>query len=290
MTEITEKQQKVYKYYLEHPQESQKDIAKHVGVSTATVRKTFSIFNIVRKRVNFKGRKYNAGDCVGSNGCILLERTFITQNDKWKGKFLCSCGETFEAIISDVASGRCKSCGHEREHQIGELLGDNKHKLLRRIRRIESLSHTWVCEFECGLCGRKFQAVISRIVQNSVVSCGCTTMSKGETRVRNILEELGIDFIYEFVFSDCKNPKTNNCLRFDFYLPSYNTCIEYDGEQHFEEAPTLCSDSLKDRQERDNIKNQYCEKHNIHLIRIPYWDFKILDANYLLEKLSLDKE
>lgn len=289
MMEITEKQQKVYNYYLEHPEESQKEIAKNVGVSIPTVRRTFSAFNIYRKRTNLKLRKYQEGDAVGENGCILLKRTSITKNDKWKGKFLCSCGRTFEAIISDVASGQCTSCGHKREHQIGELLGDNQHKLIRRIKQMNCLSRGWICEFECGLCGRKFQTEISRVVNNSIISCGCTTMSKGETRVRNILEALNISFIYEFCFPDCRNPKTNNCLRFDFYLPDNNVCIEYDGEQHFQEVPTLCQDSLNDRQERDKIKNQYCKQHNILLIRIPYWDFSALDKNYLLSQLSLDE-
>ena len=31
-------------------------------------------------------------------------------------------------------------------------------------------------------------------------------------------------------FKDCKDKRQ---LPFDFYLPSYNVCIEYQGEQHY---------------------------------------------------------
>ena len=39
--------------------------------------------------------------------------------------------------------------------------------------------------------------------------------------------------------------------------------------QHFKES-SLCSDTLQERQERDNIKTQYCKNNNIKLLRISY--------------------
>lgn len=35
------------------------------------------------------------------------------------------------------------------------------------------------------------------------------------------------------------------------------------------------------------MKRDYCKKHNIPLIEIPYTDFDILDDNYLKNKLDL---
>ena len=51
--------------------------------------------------------------------------------------------------------------------------------------------------------------------------------------------------------------------------------IEFDGRQHFNgpEGKWKISYSLKDIQERDNLKNEYCKQNNIKLKRIPY--FKI---------------
>lgn len=63
-------------------------------------------------------------------------------------------------------------------------------------------------------------------------SCGCL-VSKGEEKINFILQELKIKFNTQKTFNDCINPKTNTKLRFDFYLPDYNCCIEYDGKQHY---------------------------------------------------------
>lgn len=115
-------------------------------------------------------------------------------------------------------------------------------------------------------------------------SCGCL-LSKGEQKISNILQNLNLSFDKQRRFDGCINPRTGYSLKFDFYLPNYNCCIEYDGQQHFFET-SLCSDSLKERQKRDEIKNQYCKDNDIKLIRIPYWDYDKLNEEYLLSLLS----
>ena len=42
---------------------------------------------------------------------------------------------------------------------------------------------------------------------------------------------------------------------------------------------------LKYRKENDDLKNEYCKKHNIKLIRIPYYELK----NINLKLLGVDK-
>lgn len=89
----------------------------------------------------------------------------------------------------------------------------------------------------------------------------------------------------EYTFKNCVNPKTNNVLFFDFYLPDYNICIEYDGEQHYKKT-RWSHDDFEERKYRDSIKNQYCLNNDIPLIRIPYWDYDKLDKNYLLQLIE----
>ena len=68
-------------------------------------------------------------------------------------------------------------------------------------------------------------------------------------------------------------------MPFDFYLSDYNMCIEYDGEHHYK--PTrfggMSKEKAKDRfefqQQKDKIKNRYCQENKIKLLRIPYWEF-----------------
>lgn len=137
------------------------------------------------------------------------------------------------------------------------------------------------CEWETSpasvLCGRR--------------SPNCYS-SNGEIKIQQFLQLYNIHFIKEYKFEDCKNI---HCLPFDFYLPQYNMCIEYDGEQHYRPINFGgCSDdkaiqSFQSTYINDNIKNQYCEQHNINLLRIPYYDFKDIDT-ILYQHLINNKE
>lgn len=100
--------------------------------------------------------------------------------------------------------------------------------------------------------------------------CPFCRESKGEREIRKYLEEKNINFNREFRFSDCKYKRP---LPFDFYLPDKNICIEFDGEQHFNKFRFETDNSnLEFRILKDNIKDSYCNKKNITLIRISYLD------------------
>lgn len=98
--------------------------------------------------------------------------------------------------------------------------------------------------------------------------------TKGERQIRQWLELHNIEYTYQKTFIDCRDIKV---LPFDFYIPKYHLCIEYDGEQHFEpinfsgEGEAWALQNLEKTQRHDKIKNQYCSDNNIHLLRIPYY-------------------
>jgi len=94
--------------------------------------------------------------------------------------------------------------------------------------------------------------------------CPFCNESKGEKEIGNILKENNIKYLPQHKFKDCKNKKE---LRFDFYLPENNICVEFDGIQHFEQ---ILNWSLEKILKNDSIKNEYCRKNNIRLIRIRY--------------------
>lgn len=112
--------------------------------------------------------------------------------------------------------------------------------------------------------------------------CPICNESKGEKVVRLYLENNNINFIQEYRFEDCRY---KNLLRFDFYIPNRNLCIEYDGMQHFKSFDYFGGEErLKVTQKRDKIKNRFCEENNINLLRIPYYELdnidKILDREF----------
>ena len=92
--------------------------------------------------------------------------------------------------------------------------------------------------------------------------------SKGENIIDNYLKSVNINYIRQYKFDNCKNKRK---LPFDFYIPDYNVCIEYDGIQHYESVKRFGGvDNLLKIQQKDKIKNEYCLNNNIRLIRIKY--------------------
>lgn len=98
--------------------------------------------------------------------------------------------------------------------------------------------------------------------------CPKCKWSHGERTIHDYLVQKGIDFIFQYKFEDCRY---KGKLIFDFYVPSKNMCIEYDGMQHFYPAGYFGSAKrFEESKIKDNIKNKYCASHNIGLLRIAY--------------------
>lgn len=125
--------------------------------------------------------------------------------------------------------------------------------------------------FICPNCGRIFKAnwgVMRRSKRQLCYECS-KNISNIEYLTKEYLKELNIEYIQQKRFSDCKNIRP---LPFDFYLPKYNICIEVNGQQHYYEN-NLFNQTLEERTRIDNIKREYCNKNNIRLLEIPFWDY-----------------
>lgn len=102
--------------------------------------------------------------------------------------------------------------------------------------------------------------------------CGCPKCksSKGESKIREVLDIFNIKYLEQASFKECR-ADNNRRLLFDFYIPSINTCIEFDGKQHFEPVEYWGGqEGLERRKRSDEIKNKFCTDNNINLIRISY--------------------
>lgn len=100
--------------------------------------------------------------------------------------------------------------------------------------------------------------------------CPFCKSSRGEAEVRMYLLEKGVFFEEQVRFDDCRHKKP---LPFDFYLPTMNTLIEFDGKQHFQPIEHWGGErSFLEIQKRDKIKTDFCLSNNIKLIRISYMD------------------
>ena len=100
-------------------------------------------------------------------------------------------------------------------------------------------------------------------------------VSKSTMFIKNYLINNNILFETEKIFNNCRNPITNYPLRFDFYIPSKNILIEYDGEQHFKFGAILgkhktTKEEFEKNKFRDEIKTKWAIDNHIKLIRINY--------------------
>lgn len=246
---------------------------------------------------------------TSSCGCLnkmdLLGKTFgrltvledIGLNHKGNKvyKCKCECGNIVNVLGRYLISGGTTSCGcYQKEcvAKVGkkcaiDLAGQRFGRLIaikpvQKTKEYKSTSKLWLCKCDCGNYTKVYTASLRN---HSVESCGKCHFSKGEEKISKILQNLSIDYLTEYKEFNCYNPKTNRKLIFDFYIPSKNICIEYDGIQHFEET-NWRHESLLDVQYRDKIKDKYCINHNIGLIRIPYWDYDKLNEEYLLSLIN----
>ena len=100
------------------------------------------------------------------------------------------------------------------------------------------------------------------------IGCPICSQSKGEKKISNILDFYNIQYNREVIFKNCKNKRS---LPFDFYLSKYNTCIEYQGRQHYLDIDFFGGyKKLKYVQNNDFIKEKFCVDNNIKLLIIKY--------------------
>ena len=111
--------------------------------------------------------------------------------------------------------------------------------------------------------------------------------SRGEIKIEDILRAEGLVFQEEFSFSDLYS-SNGRPLRFDFAVFDDDNnlmfLIEYQGIQHYEPKSKFGGYSgLRKQQYNDFLKREYCKKHNIILIAIPYTDYSIINYDYIMK-------
>lgn len=217
---------------------------------------------------------------IAANDEYSVEGTYSGTNKKvtFKHKL---CGKKFDMTPSHflIVGERCPFC-----------YGNNKKKTTSEYK--EYISNLTNGEFEVlseyngrnkevlykhNTCGTIFYAKPSncRKTDKWPVCPKCIHHSYGEEYITKILDSEKINYIYQYRISECKDKRA---LPFDFAIldNTYSLLflIEYDGKQHnMNSKNSSCSKYWNDGQKEkianhDKIKNDYCKKHNIPLLRV----------------------
>lgn len=250
------------------------------------------------KRLNIEDvRKYIKEKSL--NECELLSTEYF--NARTALKFRCKCGKEFERTLDSFKRrnlGLCQSCSNIRS-----LPNDAKKKIAKSRRKpIEEVLKVVEIEMKCRFIKRYtkpntrstiivFECPIHGVQEaywtNLVKRKGCPLCneyniqnSRAMIKVENWLNTHDIIFEKEYKFNGCRDKRK---LPFDYYLPRQEICIEVDGRQHFEKAYFGGISEEKSKQlleyvkRHDDIKNKFCKKNNIKLIRIPYYENDNID-------------
>lgn len=206
----------------------------------------------------------------------------------------CQCGNIVEIEQSSLKNATTKSCGCYQKQRMAEIAKANYSDIAGQrfghlvalepteLRQIRSI--VWKCQCDCG---NIHLASVSNLKNGYVDRCKiCHVGSRGEEKIKYLLNDAGLNFTTEKTFDTCRFLDTSACAKFDFFIEN-KYIVEFDGMQHFipsswdETNPTQKLDYI---QAHDAYKNQWCKENNIPLIRIPY---TILDS-LSIEDLRLE--
>lgn len=213
-----------------------------------------------------------------------LQVLYKTDNKNAKGYWYwhckCDCGNECEVDTNSLKTGHTQSCGCLHKEKMNQkrldLTGQRFGKLIALYPIVSNKGDKqtyWHCKCDCG---NECNVQTGHLRQSLTRSCGCTK-SFQEENIAKLLTENNIPFIYQYSFNNFQHYK------FDFYVNN-SYIIEFDGKQHFIwfENSWNNKDNVKATHNRDLLKNEYCFKNNIPIIRIPY------DKNYNLQDLLLE--
>jgi very-short-patch-repair endonuclease/DNA-directed RNA polymerase subunit RPC12/RpoP len=237
--------------------------------------------------------------CAGQK--LLPENSFATHNsDKlkyWSNKnkfsphdvskmsdkkawFICDDGHEWYTSVKNITLGKwCPKCANIVKLNNDEVDKTLKKQNLKRVGKYKNARSK--IDVKCNICGREFD-IIYDSVKNGSGCAYCKGYSKGEKTIAEYLSKINKKFIQEYTFDDLFGLGGKK-LRFDFYLLEINVLLEFDGIYHYE---NMYDNNLEKIQKHDSLKNEYCKKNNIKLVRIPYWELenieKIINNLYMI--------
>ena len=215
---------------------------------------------------------------------IVLKRVENAKDGHARWLCQCDCGNTTIVNSNVLKRNHTKSCGclnkevasKKAKISYKDLTNQRFGKLIAKkyLGSSDKQKARWLCQCDCG--NNNFITTSHNLLSGNTQSCGCIK-SKGEEKIKLILQQHNIKYEQEKIFSDLP------LKRFDFYLSDFNLLIEYDGQQHYQNNGGWNSkENLENTQKRDKEKNEYALSHNIPLIRIPYWERDNITLEILL--------
>ena len=205
----------------------------------------------IEKAKNVHGDKYNYS---------LVE--YI--NSRTKIKIICPVHGMFEQISKNHLKGSgCSICNKNKANYSFSDKALLKHNNKYDYSLVDYIDNKTKIKIICPIHGEFEQKAEHHL---NGAGCPICNESRGEREIKQFLTNRSINFTQQKRFAECRDKKP---LPFDFYLHDYNTCIEFNGRQHYEPIKYWGGlENFKKQQKRDKIKKEYCKNNHIKLIII----------------------
>lgn len=228
-----------------------------------------------------------------NNRLTICDRGPNNKSKKTRVICQCECGQYTLINYQDFKEGKVQSCGclslEKKKARYESVLKNtidfssserNTNPFYEYLHPTDQRKYSQVVwEIKCRKCGKHYfdapNELISEKRTHGDNPCLCwKKFSIGVQKIIQLLNDNSIIYEMEKTFDTCISPLGHK-LPFDFYLPTENIVIEYDGEHHYKVAFGQTEDKLKKQKEYDIIKNNWCKQNKITIKRIPYYKKKI---------------
>lgn len=203
------------------------------------------------------------------------------------GEYLCKCdcGTEVKVRTYNLTNGNTQSCGCLQKERTSEasfisLIG-NRFGKLTVLQRVKNNSQNQVCYLcQCD-CGGTTIVNAPNLRSGTTSSCGCIK-SKGESAINQWLTTHKINFIPQYSHPEIFL-ESGRKPSFDFAIFNKDNqlfaLIEYQGKQHYEYSGYGWDneENYQKTVSRDIQRRKWCQKLNIPLYEIPYWEFDNLE-------------
>lgn len=211
------------------------------------------------------------------------------------------CGKVYNVTPHKFKSGdRCRTCASKLvglEKRLTDTEFKNRFKIIANNEYTTNSIYTrsnLPIVVTHTVCNYSFKVTPHNFLINRTKCPQCSKafpkLSNKVLLINNYLNLKNVNFSTEKRFEECKKERS---LPFDFFLEDINLLIEYDGEQHFKQSQFISEEKLNITKDNDLLKNNWCLKNKIPLVRIPYTCnalkiYKILDLCLMFNDQSKD--
>ena len=225
-------------------------------------------------------------------------------------EFKCSCGEMFTTTFDAFKNSKkttCNSCSMPdgiigKDGKLRPSISNRKNNtdFLRELKEARGDEYIALEEYISAktpinvrhkVCGYVWNVSPDHLINRKDCCPSCSdnpNNSRGNNKIEDILNSLNLKYTKEKTFKGLYSAKGKRLLRFDFYIPKLNLCIEYDGEQHFKPIPIFGGEEgYKLQIMNDELKNRYCSSNKIRLLRIPFYRFN--EIEHILNKAIMSQ-